>query len=33
MLENAKTSPGEEFMNSDNLEENLLDDETQRDKT
>ena len=32
MLENAKTPPGEDFMNSDNLEENLLDDETHREK-
>lgn len=30
MLENAKTPANEDFMNNDNLEENLLDDETHR---
>lgn len=27
MLENAKTAPNDDFMNSDNLEDNLLDDD------
>ena len=30
MLANAKTPANDDFMNSDNLEENLLDDETHR---
>jgi hypothetical protein len=33
MLENAKTPASEDFMNNDNLEENLLDDETHREKS
>ena len=28
MLENSKTPANDDFMNSDNLEENLLDDDT-----
>jgi hypothetical protein len=27
MLENAKATPTDDFMNSDNLEDNLLDDD------
>lgn len=27
MLENAKATPNDDFMNSDNLEDNLLDDD------
>lgn len=30
MLANAKTPANDDFMNNDNLEENLLDDETHR---
>lgn len=30
MLENAKTPANDDFMNNDNLEENLLDDDTHR---
>jgi hypothetical protein len=30
MLENAKTPAHDDFMNNDNLEENLLDDDSHR---
>jgi hypothetical protein len=33
MLENSKTPAGDDFMNSDNLEDNLLDDDTHREKS
>ena len=33
MLENAKTPANDDFMNNDNLEENLLDDDTHRQQS
>ena len=30
MLENAKTPANDDFMNNDNMEENLLDDDSHR---
>jgi hypothetical protein len=33
MLENAKSTANDDFMNNDNLEENLLDDDTHRSQS